>query len=324
MRKITTTMMLVAGIALMAAPAPAQVGEPVRERPAQERGMRAGGPAAMAQNPAAMILARAEEIGLTADQVRQIEAIQARVEQENAPRVAQLRAVAEDLRAMTAEERRQARVRMQEMQPIREQIQATNRAAGAEIHGLLTAAQEARVHALRQARAAEARRRGLERRPAAGQQRPSARQQRPALRQGRPGVRGPRGGMDQIRPGAAVQSPGAMLLEHQAHIGLTDDQVRQIETIQARVEAANAPRIEQLRGVAQDMRAMSVEERRQLRERMQELRGTREQIRQTNRAAGEEIHALLTPEQQARVRTLRRAQAGELRPRGPEGRDGMW
>lgn len=109
---------------------------------------------------------------------------------------------------------------------------------------------------------------------------------------------------------AAVQSPGTALLRHQKQIGLTDDQVRQIEAIRARAEAANAPRVEQLRQLAGQMRAGTVEERRQLREQMQSLQPVRQQIRETNRAAGDEIHTLLTPEQEARARTLRRAQRG--------------
>jgi hypothetical protein len=351
MRKITMTVLMMAGMAVMVAPAAAQLGEPAQRRPALAQEARGVGPAAMARNPADLLLARADEIGLTADQVRRIQAIQARIEEENAPRVAQLRAATEELRAMAPADRRQARDRMQALQPIREQIQATHRAAGVEIHALLTAEQEARVHALRQARSVEMRQRA-ERRPAMGQQRPGMGQQRPGMGQQRPGMGQQRPGMGQQRPGmgqqrpgmgqqrpgmgqqrpgvapaaplAALQSPGRALLQHQNHIGLTEEQVRQIEAIRARVEAANAPRVEQLRQAMAAARAGTVEERRQLRERMEALQPVRVQIREANRAAGEEIHALLTPEQQARVRTLRRAQVGQAGPRGMGGRGGAW
>jgi hypothetical protein len=166
MGRIVQTMIVVAGLAVIAAPAPAQVGEPVRERPAFERGMRgmrAGGPGAMVRNPAASVLAHQAALGLTAEQVRQIEAIQARVERENATRLEQLRAAIGDrpavdrssIREMSAEERQQVRAqmreRMEQVRPIREQLRQTNRAAGEEIRALLTDEQHTQLRELRRA-----------------------------------------------------------------------------------------------------------------------------------------------------------------------------
>jgi hypothetical protein len=158
MRRIATAMTIAAGLAVMAAPAVAQVGTEVRERPAfQGRGMMAG-PGMRAQNPGALLLERRAELGLTADQVRQIEAIQARVQQQNTARIEQLRAARGDspernFRDMSADERQQLRAqmreRMEKLQPLRQQLRETNRAAGQEIHALLTDAQREQLRTLR-------------------------------------------------------------------------------------------------------------------------------------------------------------------------------
>jgi hypothetical protein len=161
MRKIATAMTIVAGLAVVVAPVVAQVGTEVRERPAfQGRGMMGGGPAARVQNPAALVLERRAELGLTSEQVRQIEAIQARVQQENASRIEQLRAAFGDrtdrnFRDLTVEERQQLRERMQQLQPVRQQLRETNRAAGQEIHALLTAEQQEQLRTLRRDRMRE-------------------------------------------------------------------------------------------------------------------------------------------------------------------------
>lgn len=116
------------------------------------RGMMMG-EGAMARNPAAMVLNHQDALELTAEQRSMVEAIRDRVESENAPRHAQLRAVFGDAdpREMTPEEREALRTRMRELQPVRAAIQATNRAAGAEIHELLTAEQEDRLRPLMRA-----------------------------------------------------------------------------------------------------------------------------------------------------------------------------
>jgi hypothetical protein len=196
---------VVAGLAVVAVPVVAQVGEPVRERPTLEaRGMRAGAPMAMARNPAAAVLAQREALGLTADQVRQLEAIQERVERENAPRIERLRAVHGEreamdrsrIRQMSADERQQLRQqmhdRMEQVRPVMEEVRQTNHAAGDEIRGLLTAEQHAQFRELRRAE----RRDGAWRGPRGGE-RQGAWQQRRGERSERGDVRyrrGPRGG----------------------------------------------------------------------------------------------------------------------------------
>jgi hypothetical protein len=196
---------VVAGLAVVGGPAVAQIGEPVRERPALEaRGMRAGAPMAMARNPAAAVLAQREALGLSADQVRQLEAIQERVERENAPRIERLRAAYGErqamdrsrVREMSADERQQLRQQMhdrvEQVRPIMEELRQTNHAAGDEIRGLLTAEQHAQFRELRRAERQD----GAWRGPRGGE-RQGAWQQRRGERSERGDVRfrrGPRGG----------------------------------------------------------------------------------------------------------------------------------
>ena len=137
-------------LALVAAPVAAQAGSGMGPGPRMGRGMRAGGPGAMERTPAEMVLQHREELGLTADQVRQLEAIQKRVAAENGPRWERLKAAFGDQAPadMTVEERQALRQKMQELQPVREEIRATNRKAGAEIHELLTDEQEATLRPL--------------------------------------------------------------------------------------------------------------------------------------------------------------------------------
>jgi hypothetical protein len=206
MKRVVQAVMVAAGLAVLAAPALAQVGEPVPARAAAEaRGMRDGAPMAMARNPAAAVLARREALGLTADQVRQLEAIQARVERENTPRVERLRALHGErqamdrgrMRDMSAEDRQQMRAQMRErmdqLRPVMEELRATNRAAGDEIRGLLTAEQHEQFRELRRSE----RRDGAWRGPRGGE-RQGAWQQRRGERSERGDVRfrrGPRGGI---------------------------------------------------------------------------------------------------------------------------------
>jgi hypothetical protein len=206
MRRVVQAVTVAAGLAVLAAPALAQIGEPVPARPTLEaRGMRDGAPMAMARNPAAAVLAQREALGLTADQVRQLEVIQARVERENAPRMERLRAVHGErqgmdrsrIRDMSADERHQLRAqmreRMEQLRPVMEELRETNRAAAGEIRGLLTAEQQAQFRALRRSE----RRDGAWRGPRGGD-RQGAWQQRRGERSERGDVRfrrGPRGGI---------------------------------------------------------------------------------------------------------------------------------
>ncbi|HUG42366.1 MAG TPA: hypothetical protein VMM12_18015 [Longimicrobiales bacterium] len=146
MSSIKQAMVAVAAVALLAMPATAQGrrgGAGPDGRPGWD------GPGSMARNPVTMLLERREALELTADQVRQLETIQARVEQENAPRIARLREALGDrpARDLTAEERAQLRDRMGELQPVRDELRETNRAAMAEARDLLTPEQATALRA---------------------------------------------------------------------------------------------------------------------------------------------------------------------------------
>lgn len=130
-----------------------------------------------------------------------------------------------------------------------------------------------------------------------------------------------RGGPDQMG-----RNPAAIVLDHAEALELNESQVQRLGAIRDRVEAENGPRWERLRDAfgEADAREMTVEQRRALRERMAELQPVREEIRATNRAAGEQIHELLTDEQLAELRPIMRADRSGQRPggmhhRGPRG-----
>jgi Spy/CpxP family protein refolding chaperone len=209
MRKLMSTTMVLVALAVMAAPALAQAGQPDRDRPGADRwNMRGAGPGAMAGVPGAMLLERRAEIDLTAEQVSQIEAIQARVRQANAPRLEQLRAQVGDRQLaerparpqtrheMTPEKRQELREQMRarsetmrakasELRPLMQEVRDANRAAGEQIHAVLTAEQQARVQELR----TEARQEWQNRRG----------ERRDGMREGR-GQRGDRGQRGQRAP----------------------------------------------------------------------------------------------------------------------------
>lgn len=150
MGRMKTVAGAVMALALVAAPALAQGGQ--GRGGMDGRGMRAGGPAGMERNPAEFVLQHRADLALTAEQVGQLEAIQARVQQENGPRWEQLRAVFGERSPadMSVEERQQLRDRMGELQPVREEIRATNRAAGEQIHAILTDEQDAKLRPMMQ------------------------------------------------------------------------------------------------------------------------------------------------------------------------------
>jgi Spy/CpxP family protein refolding chaperone len=138
----------VAALALVAAPLAAQAGQgrgPGHDRgPAMGRGMMQGGPGAMVRNPAAVVLEHRDALELTAEQVRTLERVQARIETENGPRWEQIQAAFGDAdpAELTVAERQALRDRMRELQPVRDAIRETNRTAMDEVHALLTDEQE--------------------------------------------------------------------------------------------------------------------------------------------------------------------------------------
>lgn len=151
------------------------------------------------------------------------------------------------------------------------------------------------------------------------------------------------------------QAPLALLLEQRAELGLTAEQVSRLEAIQEEVRQKNAPLMDQMRAsgafpggqrMRQRAEAMTPEQRGAMREQMrerraagaagqraergrpmqgqrqlpEELRPLMQQIQQNNRAALEQVRAVLTVEQQARARQLVEQRRGE--PRGTRGSGG--
>lgn len=132
-----------------------------------------------------------------------------------------------------------------------------------------------------------------------------------------PAMHGPMRG-----PAAMERNPAQVVLDHRERLELTEEQVERLEAVAARVQEQNGPRWERLQAAFGDVapRGMSAEERDALRERMRELRPVREEIRKTNRAAGTEIHELLTDDQEAKLRSvMHRRRGGERGRRGPRG-----
>ena len=179
MGRMKQGIMALAAVGLLAGPAWAQQGD-IGGRPARPDSMRQWmAPGSMARNPVAVLLERREQLQLTDEQVQRLEALGARVERENAPRIEQLRAVLGDrsFRDLSDEERAAVRDRMRELEPVRDALRETNRAAMTEARGILTAEQATQLR--------ETMRRGMRDRPANRPNRPD-RPQRPG-RPGRPG-----------------------------------------------------------------------------------------------------------------------------------------
>lgn len=271
MRNMKQAIVALAAAALLAGPVVAQQGQgPARGQ--QDRAW--AGPGSMARNPVAVLLERREALGLTGDQVARLEAIQARVERENAPRIQQLQAVLGDRspRDLTDEERAQLRARMRELDPVRDQIRQTNRAAMQEAREILTAEQQAGL------------RDTMARRPGGGAR-------------GARGARGPRDGGRAFEGRGAPVAGGvaARVLEQRESLGLTAEQVARLEAVRDRVAGENEARLEQLRADRSDRAA---------------LIGA---IRESHRASLESVREILTDEQEAMLRELaprRRGAAG--------------
>lgn len=158
----------------------------------------------------------------------------------------------------------------------------------------------------------------------------------PAVAQGPGRGMGPghRMGQGMMRGGPAMmqRNPAAVVLDHQEELELTDAQVQQVQQIRDHLEQENAPRIERIMDEIGDIvpSELSIEERYEFQQKMRELQPVREEIRNANREAGQQIHELLNDDQE---RTLfgimhadrpgrgdrgmhRRRPAG---PRGPRG-----
>lgn len=222
MGKMKQAIVALAAVALLSGPAVAQgAGQGGRGQAQAEW----DGPGSMARNPVAVLLERREALGLTAEQVTKMEAIQARVERENAPRIEQLRAVMGDRnpRDLTADERLQLRERRQALAPVRDEIRETNRTAMTEVRGMLTAEQQAMM------------RETMRRRPAGMGQ----------------GMQGQGQGMrGRMAPGAGLGVN--MVLQRREALGLTAEQVTRLEAIRDGQHASHQEAMDGVREVLTD------------------------------------------------------------------------
>jgi Spy/CpxP family protein refolding chaperone len=134
-----------------------------------------------------------------------------------------------------------------------------------------------------------------------------------------------------------IGNPAERLLQHREELGLTLDQVRQLQQQQAHYAERNQPLLDQLREVRPSMGmrggAVTPEQRAELRERMQGMRGgarqatpearaqfealrpVLEELRSNHAQAREQARAVLTAAQTARLQELVNRR-GEGRSRG--------
>jgi len=118
------------------------------------RGAIRGGPGEVGDaGPVAMMLRRADALGLTADQVERIEAIGARLAAQNDPLQQQIRSIMGEMRPggrdrsapPSAAEREAMRTRMEQARPLMEQVRTNAAAAREEALAVLSEEQRARL-----------------------------------------------------------------------------------------------------------------------------------------------------------------------------------
>jgi hypothetical protein len=114
------------------------------------------------------------------------------------------------------------------------------------------------------------------------------------------GRRGRRGG-----PSEMQRNVVQMIIEHKADLALSAEQVAQLEPIARKLDDENKPVVEELqkfRAAVQNPRTMSEQEREQVRTHMAKLRAHRE-------SALTQVAAVLSADQQTKLRTLVRPRA---------------
>jgi hypothetical protein len=110
--------------------------------------------------------------------------------------------------------------------------------------------------------------------------------------------------------------PVELLLQNQADLALTRDQVVRLEAIQRRMDQRNRPLVERMMTIRREIRQYTAaapqgtdpQASPETQQRVEEARALMRQIRENNRAAMKEVGGVLTEEQKVRVRTLIRAQ----------------
>ncbi len=110
----------------------------------------------------------------------------------------------------------------------------------------------------------------------------------------------------------AMSGPAGWLLAQRDDLKLSDDQVKRLESLRSTYEQQNQPLVDQLRKAwsdstaRPDLRSMSREQRRQAHEQYMaqhpDLAQAMKQLRTNHESARKEALAVLTPEQQAKLR----------------------
>ena len=156
-----------------------------------------------------------------------------------------------------------------------------------------------------------------------------------AQQQGRDGrADGPRAGAREgARPGRFGLSPLQFLERHGAELKLDANQLQRVKARDERLRAANRPLLEKLQAARGQRGAQAQADREAMRERMQALRPTMEQMRKNSDAAWKDALGYLTKDQAKQAEQLRksgmqqrrqqRAQSGARRQGGAQ-RQGAW
>ena len=131
---------------------------------------------------------------------------------------------------------------------------------------------------------------------------------------------------NQHRRNPAEPGPVAELLRHRAELSLSDEQTRQLQEIDRRMDERNRPYVAQLLEIRRDMHVrpgvdkdeMTSAEREEFQQSMAKARPIWEQIRKNNHAAMRQVGDVLNSEQKAHLRELLRKPRERNGSPGPE------
>lgn len=131
---------------------------------------------------------------------------------------------------------------------------------------------------------------------------------------------------DQHRRRGSDAGPVPELLRHRTELRLSDDQVRRLQEIDAKMEEQNRPYVAQLLQIRRDMQVrpgvrpekMTEAERAEFQRHLEEARPLWNQIRKNNHAAMREVGGVLDEEQKALLRKLLRKPREQNGSPGPE------
>jgi hypothetical protein len=319
------TMALV--LALSGAALPALAQQNPAPRPRNEQGARAGFRGGMQAGGAIeRLLARRQELGLSADQVSRLQAVQQRVRSQSQPLVEQLRALRSDgagRGTATPQDREALRGRAE---PILRQLREQRQAAVREVQGILTADQKQKVASAVRGRAQVERARARAMRGRAEGMRGRERAMRGRERGMRVREQAMRARGRAMRGAAGQRGVVERLVARRQELGLSDAQVTQLRAIEQQLQAKNQGIEAQLRGFRPDSaaratlraRQLTEAERNALRARREQARPLVQQMMENRRQAVEQARQVLTAEQQQKVRQhvregARRGREGQRR-----------